>query len=157
METKTIEKSAQWKKFWNICSSYLRTLTICTQLGLVKTTFLNVKLACHGQNLLYHLMDHVSGTIYLLPVKSNVPRKIEFKNQLEKHSSNSNDFDYFWIHISITVEQRNHPHSTYIGLSGGSINYPLIGRRTSSYQGVRNVAFSGRIKYILCGWLLITI
>ena len=33
-------------------------------------------------------MDHVSGTIYLFPFKSNVPREIILKNQLKKHSSN---------------------------------------------------------------------
>ena len=54
----------------------LRTLTISTQLDLVKTILLNVKQNCHVQNLLYHLVDHVSGTMDLLPFKSNVSHKI---------------------------------------------------------------------------------
>ena len=43
----------------------LRTLTINTQLGLVKTILLDVKWNCHWQNLLYHLVDHISGIMYV--------------------------------------------------------------------------------------------
>ena len=65
----------------------LRVLTISNQLGLVKNILLNIKKSFHGQNLLYHLVDHVSETKYLLPFKSNVPRKIVLRNRLKKHSS----------------------------------------------------------------------
>ena len=54
----------------------LRTLTISTQLDLVKTILLNVKQNCHVQNLLCYLVDHVSGTMDLLTFKSNVSHKI---------------------------------------------------------------------------------
>ena len=37
---------------------------------------------------IYHLVDHVSGTVYLPPFKSNVPRKMVLRNELKKHSSN---------------------------------------------------------------------
>ena len=66
----------------------LQTLIISTKVGFVKTILLNVKKNCHEQNLLDYLVHHLSKTKYLLPFKSNVPRKIVFRNQLKKQFSN---------------------------------------------------------------------
>ena len=68
-----------------------------------------------------------------------------------------NKFDYFSIHISMKRLAKESSTWYVHKIFRGSINYPLIRRRTSACQGVRNVAFSGRIVCILCGWLLLAI
>ena len=43
---------------------------------------------CHRQNLLYHLLDLVFGTMHLLSFKSNLALKLVLRIQLKKRSSN---------------------------------------------------------------------
>ena len=62
-----------------------------------------------------------------------------------------NKFDYFSIHISMKRLAKESSTWYVHKIFRGSINYPMIRRRTSACQGVRNVAFSGRIVCILCG------
>ena len=59
--------------------SFTSLLTIITYLGLVKAILYFVALNCRGESLLYYLVDHVLGIIYLLSFKNNVPQKLDLR------------------------------------------------------------------------------
>ena len=137
----------------------LRTLTISILLGLVEAIFLNVRQNCRKQNLLY-IISWTWNSI-LTAVQKQRASQNGFKKWIQEALLKlCDEFDYFYIHISILkkcINLKNHPHRTYTRFLRGSIKYPLMRRRTSAYQGVRTVAFSERIVYILYGWLLLAI